>query len=56
MQFLHITNNRDNHASRRVCEKLGAVLLRVAKLPEDTELYREGFRYENIFVWDIGGL
>lgn len=54
MRFLHITNDRDNHASRRVCEKLGAVLLRVAKLPEDTELYREGRRYENIFVWDIG--
>lgn len=53
MQILYISNDRDNHASRRVCEKLGAMLLRVAKLPEDTELYQEGHRYENIFVWDI---
>ena len=53
MHLLNISNERDNHASRRVCEKLGAVLLRIAKLPEDTELYREGNRFENIFVWNI---
>ncbi|MCL2058396.1 MAG: GNAT family N-acetyltransferase [Oscillospiraceae bacterium] len=48
-----ITNNPDNIASRRVCEKLGARLLCVAKIPRTHELYRAGDRYKNIFEWDI---
>ena len=48
-----ITNNPDNIASRRVCEKLGAELLRIVKLPRSHELYRAGDRYKNIFEWDI---
>lgn len=48
-----ITNNHSNDASRRVCEKLGAKLLRVARLPEWHDLYHAGQRFENIFVWDI---
>lgn len=51
MQKLLITNNHTNHASKRVCEKLGAKLIRVARLPEWTELYQEGQRFENIFEW-----
>ncbi|NLG24811.1 MAG: GNAT family N-acetyltransferase [Clostridiales bacterium] len=46
-----ITNGVDNAASRRVCEKLGARLLRVAALPEWTELYQDGLRSVNIFDW-----
>ena len=49
MEKLLITNNITNTASRRVCEKLGAKLLRVVRLPEWTDLYIEGQRYENIF-------
>jgi len=49
-----ITNNPENTASRRVCEKLGAKLLRVAKIPRSHELYEAGDRYKNIFEWDIG--
>ncbi|NLW18018.1 MAG: hypothetical protein GX033_10360 [Firmicutes bacterium] len=48
-----ITNDHTNHASRRVCEKLGARLLRVAPLPEWHELYQNGQRFVNIFEWDI---
>lgn len=48
-----ITNNPENTASRRVCEKLGAKLLRVAKIPRTHELYKAGDRYKNIFEWDI---
>ncbi len=48
-----ITNNHTNHASRRVCEKLGARLIRVARLPEWHDLYKEGDRFENIFEWTI---
>ena len=49
-----ITNNPDNTASRRVCEKLGAKFLRVVKIPRSHELYKAGDRYKNIFEWDFG--
>ena len=54
MQKVLITNNPDNAASRRVCEKLGARLVCMVKLPWMHELYRAGDRYKNIFEWDIG--
>jgi tagatose 1,6-diphosphate aldolase len=53
MEKILITNNPENAASRRVCEKLGARLLLVAKIPWTHELYRVGDRYKNIFEWDI---
>jgi len=53
MEKLLITNNCNNKASRRVCEKLGATLLRQAKLPFWHELYKEGQRYVNVFEWDL---
>ncbi|MCL1804729.1 MAG: GNAT family N-acetyltransferase [Clostridiales bacterium] len=56
MVKLYITNNQTNTASMRVCEKLGARLLRVARLPEWHDLYKEGRRFSNIFVWDLSDL
>jgi RimJ/RimL family protein N-acetyltransferase len=53
MKKLLITNSRDNLSSRRVCEKLGARLLRLARLPEWHDLYKEGERYVNIFEWSV---
>ncbi len=53
MKKLLITNNQTNTASRRVCEKLGARLLRLARLPEWHELYKQGNRFENIFEWSV---
>ena len=53
MSKLIITNNVTNTASRRVCEKLGAKLIRVARLPEWSELYKEGQRFVNIFEWNV---
>jgi RimJ/RimL family protein N-acetyltransferase len=53
MKILLITNNQGNRASKRVCEKLGARFIRTARLPEWTELYQEGNRWENIFEWSI---
>lgn len=53
MQKLLITNAFDNHASRRVCEKLNARLVRVARLPEWHDLYMEGQRFVNIFEWNV---
>ena len=53
MTKLIITNNVTNHASKRVCEKLGAKFIREAELPEWTDLYKEGQRFSNIFEWII---
>jgi RimJ/RimL family protein N-acetyltransferase len=53
MAKLLITNNHTNTASRRVCEKLGARLVRVARLPEWHDLYKEGQRFMNIYEWSV---
>ena len=53
MSKLIITNNVTNTASRRVCEKLGAKLIRVARLPEWTDQYKGGQRFVNIFEWNV---
>ncbi|MCL2776232.1 MAG: GNAT family N-acetyltransferase [Oscillospiraceae bacterium] len=53
MTKLLITNNCTNASSKRVCEKLGAKLVRVARTPEWCDLYKEGHRYDNIFEWSV---
>ena len=53
MKTLLITNDVSNAASKRVCEKLGAKLVRVARVPEWNELYKTGQRYMNVFEWKI---
>ena len=44
-----ITNNPDNKASARVCEKSGAKLVRIADLPGWTAMYKAGDRHKNIY-------
>jgi ribosomal-protein-alanine N-acetyltransferase len=53
MKKVVITNEKDNIASKRTCEKLGAKFIRIAALPEWTELYRDGQRHVNIFEWVV---
>jgi len=53
MTKLLITNNQTNEASKRVCEKLGARFVRVARIPEWHDLYKEGGRFSNIFEWNV---
>lgn len=53
MKKVLITNEHTNIASRRTCEKLGAELIRKARLPEWHDLYKEGQRYVNIFEWSV---
>lgn len=48
-----ITNNHTNIASRRTCEKLGTKFIRLARLPEWHDLYKEGQRFVNIFEWSL---
>ncbi|MDR0324747.1 MAG: GNAT family N-acetyltransferase [Oscillospiraceae bacterium] len=53
MTKLLITNNHTNTASMRVCEKLGAKLVRTTRTPEWHELYKEGHRFSNIYEWSV---
>jgi RimJ/RimL family protein N-acetyltransferase len=53
MKSLNISNEYSNHASFRVCEKLGAKFSRVVKLPEWNEMRSDDHEYENIFIWEI---
>jgi len=53
MVKLLITNDDGNIASYRVCEKLGAKLVRKAELPIWHDMYEEGHRHMNIFEWDL---
>ena len=53
MEKLLITNDHANTASRRVCEKLGARFVRLARLPEWHDLYQKGRRFSNIFEWSV---
>lgn len=39
-----ITCNPDNQASRRTCERLGAALVEIVRLPPDSDMYRRGER------------
>ena len=50
---LLITNNVTNTASKRVCEKLGARFVRTVRLPEWTDLYKSGSRFNNIYEWSV---
>lgn len=47
------TFNHINIGSRCTCEKLGAKFIRVARLPEWHDLYKEGQRFVNIFEWSL---
>jgi predicted acetyltransferase len=53
MKKLLITTNHTNVSSMRVCEKLGARLVRVATLPQWHDLYKDGQRYQNIYELSV---
>ena len=48
-----ITSDHANKASRRVCEKIGAKLIRIAELPIWHKLYAKGGRFECIYELSI---
>ena len=52
---LWITCNPDNHASRRTCERLGAVLVDVVELPEESDMFQDGERFKCRYRLDLGG-
>ncbi|MBR3739691.1 MAG: GNAT family N-acetyltransferase [Clostridia bacterium] len=52
MRSAIITNNVENTASRRVCEKNGARFLCQIDIPEDHEMYKNGSRRVNVYALD----
>jgi predicted acetyltransferase len=44
LKAIWITCDPDNIASRRTCELVGAKLVEIVDLPEDTDMYQEGER------------
>lgn len=42
LQYLIITCDPDNYASRKTCEYAGGKLLEVAELPEDSDMRKDG--------------
>ncbi len=53
LDYLIITCDPENIASRKTCEYLGAELLEIAMLPEDNEMYLEGKRIKCRYRWDL---
>lgn len=52
-QDVYITCDPDNIPSKRTIEKLGAKLLSVERVPEATELYRNGEHVKLRYVWKL---
>ena len=52
MRSAIITNNVENTASRRVCEKIGARYLCQIDIPVDHEMYQKGSRRVNVYAMD----
>ena len=48
-----ITNDENNIASRRVCEKIGAELIEIVDTPKWTGMYKDGQRRTCIYEWKI---
>lgn len=53
MQYLYITCNPDNIASRKTCEYVGGVLEAIVPLPPDNDMYLEGEREKCIYKIDL---
>lgn len=53
LQPVWITCNPDNTASRRTCERLGAVLVETVSISRDHLLWRQGDRQKCRYRWDL---
>jgi predicted acetyltransferase len=53
MDVLWITCNPDNWPSRKTCEYLGATLVEIVDLPEESALYQRGERQKCRYRWVI---
>lgn len=52
MDYLIITCDPDNIASRRTCEYVGGILQEIVDLPEENDMYQEGARQKCIYRFE----
>jgi tagatose 1,6-diphosphate aldolase len=53
MDYLYITCNPDNYASRKTCEYAGGKLEAILNLPTDTDMYEKGERKKCIYYFSF---
>jgi len=53
MDYLYITCNPDNHASRQTCIYAGGHLESIINLPTDNDMYLEGDRQKCIYIFNL---
>jgi guanine deaminase len=53
MNYLYITCNPDNHASRRTCEWAGGKLEAIIELPTDADMYWRGERQKCLYYFNL---
>lgn len=53
MDYLIITCNPDNHASRKTCEYAGGELLEIVELPEDNDMRESGESEKCIYRFQL---
>lgn len=53
MEYLIITCNPDNYASRKTCQYAGGELLEIVKLPEDNDMRQDGDSEKCIFRFQL---
>lgn len=56
LEYVYITCNPDNYASRKTCEYAGGKLLEIVDLPEDNDMYLEADRQKCIYYFDLKNL
>lgn len=54
MDYLIITCNPDNYASRKTCEYAGGKLIEIVELPADNDMRQDGETHKCIYRFDIG--
>lgn len=54
MEYLNITCNPDNHASRKTCEYAGGMLKEIVPVPEDSDMRKNGETEKCIYRFDLG--
>jgi predicted acetyltransferase len=53
MEFLYITSNPDNIASRKTCEYAGGILEKIVDLPIENEQYKAGDRQKCVYRFNL---
>ena len=53
MEYLIITCNPDNYASRKTCEYAGGKLIEIVELPADNDMRQDGETHKCIYRFDI---